>query len=222
MSERLSIGVLGGSGQEGGGLALRWAAKGHDVMIGSRSREKAAAAAQTLNELLGARGEVRGGSNQEAAQQSIVVLAVPFAAQLATAASVREFLEGKILVDVTVPLVPPKVSRVHLPAEGSAAVALQLRLGDAVKVVSAFQNVPASHLKDHDHAVDCDVLVCGDDVAARETVIGLARDAGMHGWHAGPLANAVAAEALTSVLIAINRRYKVSGAGIRITGVPRD
>jgi NADPH-dependent F420 reductase len=222
MSERLSIGVVGGSGPEGGGLALRWAAKGHDVMIGSRSREKAVEAAQTLNELLGARGQVRGGSNQEAAQQEIVVLAVPFAAQLATAESVREQLAGKILIDVTVPLVPPKVSRVQLPAEGSAAVALQRKLGDAVKVISAFQNVSASHLKDPVYAVDCDVLVCGDDAAARETVIGLARDAGMRGWHAGPLANAVAAEALTSVLIAINRRYKVSGAGIRITGVPRD
>jgi NADPH-dependent F420 reductase len=165
---------------------------------------------------------VRGGSNQEAALQEIVVLAVPFAAQLATAASVREQLAGKILIDVTVPLVPPKVSRVQLPSEGSAAVALQRKLGDTVKVVSAFQNVSASHLKDPGHAVDCDVLVCGDDAAARETVIGLASDAGMRGWHAGPLANSVAAEALTSVLIAINQRYKVSGAGIRITGVPRD
>lgn len=222
MSERLSIGVLGGSGQEGGGLALRWAAQGHDVMIGSRSSGKAQVAAEKLNELLGARGQVRGGSNQEAAQQAIVVLAVPFAAQLATAESVRDQLAGKILIDVTVPLVPPKVSRVQLPAEGSAAVALQRTLGDAVKVVSAFQNVSASHLKDPDHAVDCDVLVCGDDAAAREIVIGLARDAGMRGWHAGPLANAVVAEALTSVLIAINRHYKVSGAGIRISGVPRD
>ena len=148
MSGQLSIGIIGGSGQEGGGLALRWAAKGHDVMIGSRTVEKAQAAAQKLNELLAGRGQVRGGSNHDAAQQRIVVLAVPFAAQLATAESVREQLAGKILIDVTVPLVPPKVSRVQLPADGSAVVVLQRRLGDAVKVVSAFQNVSASHLKD--------------------------------------------------------------------------
>ena len=222
MSERLSIGVIGGSGREGGGLAVRWAVAGHDVVIGSRSAEKAQAAAQTLNELLAGRGKVRGGINHLAAQQAIVVLAVPYAAQLETAESVRELLAGKILIDVTVPLVPPKVSRVQLPAEGSAVVALQRRLGDAVKVVSAFQNVTASHLKDTNHAVDCDVLVCGDDAAARETVIQLVRDAGMRGWHAGVLANSAAAEAMTSVLIAINRHYKVPGAGIRVTGVPRD
>lgn len=222
MSERFSIGVLGGSGQEGGGLALRWASKGHDVMIGSRSAEKAQAAAQKLNELLAGRGAVRAGSNAEAAQQAIVVLAVPFAAQLATAEAVREQLAGKILIDVTVPLLPPKVSRVQLPAGGSAVLALQRSLGDAVKVVSAFQNVSAPHLKNLGYVVDCEVLVCGDDVSARETVIKLAADAGMRGWHAGVLANSAAAEALTSVLIAINRHYKVPGAGIRITGVPRD
>ena len=221
-TEKLSIGVIGGSGQEGGGLAMRWAAAGHDVIIGSRTAEKAQEAAQKLNTLLAGRGQLRGGSNAEAAAQAIVVLAVPFAVQLATAEALRQQLAGKILVDVTVPLVPPKVSRAQLPAGGSAVVTLQRTLGEAVKVVSAFQNVSAAHLKDLAHAVDCDVLVCGDDVAARETVIGLARDAGMHGWHAGVLANSAAAEALTSVLIAINQRYKVPGAGIRITGVPRD
>lgn len=221
-TEKLSIGVIGGSGQQGGGLALRWAAAEHDVIIGSRTAEKAGEAAQKLNALLAGHGQLRGGSNAEAAAQAIVVLAVPFAAQLATAEALREQLAGKILIDVTVPLLPPKVSRVQLPAGGSAVAALQSRLGETVKVVSAFQNVSASHLKDLAHDVDCDVLVCGDDVAACETVIGLARDAGMRGWYAGVLANSAAAEALTSVLIAINRRYKVPGAGIRITGVPRD
>lgn len=222
MNEKLSIGVIGGSGQEGGGLALRWAAAGHDVVIGSRAREKAVAAADALNALLGDRGRLRGGDNREAAQQTIVVLAVPYAAQLATADSVRDLLAGKILIDVTVPLLPPKVSTVQLPAGGSAVLALQQALGESVKVVSAFQNVSAAHLKELAHAVECDVLVCGDDPAARETVIGLARDAGMQGWHAGALANSAAAEALTSVLIAINRRYKVPGAGLRLTGLPRD
>jgi NADPH-dependent F420 reductase len=133
----------------------------------------------------------------------------------------RGLLAGKILVDVTVPLVAPKFDRVQLPAAGSAAVALQRKLGDGVKVVSAFQNVAAAHLMDISHAIECDVLVCGDDAAAREIVIGLARDAGLKAWHAGALVNSAAAEALTSVLIAINKRYKIRGSGIRITGVPR-
>lgn len=221
MQNRISIGVLGGTGEQGGGLALRWALAGHEVMIGSRSAEKAQAAAQALNRQLAGRASVRGGTLREAAHAaSVVVLAVPYAAQAATAEAVRDLLAGKILVDVTVPLIPPRVDRAQLPAGGSAAVALQRGLGDGVKVVSAFQNVAAAHLQDLSHAVECDVLVCGDDAAAREFVAGLARDAGLRAWHAGVLANSAAAEALTSVLIAINKRYKVAGAGIRITGVP--
>ena len=217
----MTIGVLGGTGQQGGGLAFRWARKGHEIIIGSRSAEKAVLAAQVLNQRL-AGGRVRGASNREAAQAaSVVVLAVPYAAHAATAEELRGLLAGKILVDVTVPLVAPKFDRVQLPAAGSAAVALQRKLGDGVKVVSAFQNVAAAHLMDISHAIECDVLVCGDDAAAREIVIGLARDAGLKAWHAGALANSAAAEALASVLIAINKRYKIRGSGIRITGVPR-
>jgi 8-hydroxy-5-deazaflavin:NADPH oxidoreductase len=109
---------------------------------------------------------------------------------------------------------------VQLPAEGSAVAAIQKFLGADVRVVSAFQNVSAYHLKNFDHEVECDVLICGNDIAARETVVGLAADIGLRGIHAGPIVNSVVAEALTSVLIAINMRYKVPGAGIRITGVP--
>lgn len=221
MSERMVIGVLGGTGNEGSGLAMRWAVRGHDVIIGSRSVDKAHASAQSLNELLAGRGSVRGGSLRDAAQAAaVVVLAVPYSAQASTAEAVRDLLAGKILIDVTVPLQPPKVERVQLPAGGSAVLALQGALGAEVKVVSAFQNVSAAHLKDLAHEVDCDVLVCGDELAAREIVIGLARDAGLRAWHGGVLANSAAAEALTSVLIAINKRYKISGAGIRITGLP--
>lgn len=217
----MNIGILGGTGKEGGGLAFRWALAGHDVVIGSRDGGKAAAGAAELNRLLSGKAAVRAADNNEAAQAELVVLAVPYAAQASTADSVAAQLQGKILVDVTVPLVPPRVDRVQLPAGGSAVLALQQRLGAGVKVVSAFQNVSATYLKEPAHAVDCDVLVCGDDAGAREMVIGLARDAGMRAWHAGSLANSVAAEALTSVLIAINKRYKVPGAGLRITGVPQ-
>ena len=216
----MNIGVLGGSGKEGSGLAYRWALAGHAVVIGSRDASKAQASAAELNLLLGGKAMVRGASNVEAAQAAIVVLTVPFAAQLATAESVAGQLAGKILIDVTVPLTPPRVDKVQLPNGESAVLALQRRLGAQVKVVSAFQNVSATHLKDAAHEVDCDVLVCGDDAEAREVVIGLAHDAGLRAWHAGVLANSVASEALTSVLIAINKRYKVAGSGIRITGVP--
>lgn len=215
----MKIGILGGTGKEGSGLAYRWALAGHEVVIGSRDEAKAAAGAAELNQLLGGKAVVRGASNADAAQADVVVLTVPYAAQLATVDSVAAKLAGKILIDVTVPLMPPKVDRVQLPNGESAAVALQRRLGAQVKVVSAFQNVSATHLKDPAHEVDCDVLVCGDDADAREVVIGLAHDAGLRAWHAGVLANSIASEALTSVLIAINKRYKVAGSGIRITGV---
>lgn len=219
----MKLGVLGGTGKEGSGLAFRWALRGHQVVIGSRSLEKAAAGAEELNRLLGGKNPVAGMLNIDAAHGAeIIVLAVPYAVQQATALEVSDALTGKILIDVTVPLVPPKVDRVQLTNGESAVVTLQRKLGDAVKVVSAFQNVSATHLKDVTHEIDCDVLVCGDDADARETVIGLARDAGLRAWHAGVLANSVASEALTSVLIAINKRYKIAGSGIRITGLPRD
>ena len=218
MSEQ-TVAILGGSGAEGGGLALRIAAAGYKVIIGSRDAEKARDAAKKILERL-PNASVTGADNQSAASAGeIVILAVPFAAQRSTLESVRHQLQGKILVDVTVPLVPPKVSQVQLPVEDSAVVGAQKLLGESVKVVSAFQNVSAHQLEHLDQPVDCDVLVCGDDKDAREAVVKMARDAGMVAWHGGVLANSVAAEALTSVLIFMNRRYKVPGTGIRITGL---
>jgi NADPH-dependent F420 reductase len=215
------IAVLGGSGKEGSGLAFRWAHAGHPVIIGSRTAEKAQQAASEINAALG-REAVRGCANPEAAAAApIVVLTVPFAAQRSTVEEVRDALAGKILVDVTVPLVPPKVNRVQLPAGGSAVEAIQKLLGDQVKVVSAFQNISAHHLKDLDHVIECDVLVCSDDRDAADLVVGLAREIGLGAWNAGALANSAAAEALTSLLIALNQRYKVPASGIRITGIPR-
>ncbi len=213
MSEnKPTIAILGGTGDLGGGLAVRWSRAGYKIIIGSRTREKAEDAAKSLG--------ATGMDNLSAATAcDIAVLTVPFANQKPTLESLRTALQGKILIDVTVPLVPPRVARVQMPPEGCAALAAQAVLGDGVTVVSAFQNVGASHLRD-DHPVDCDVLVCGDKLAAREQVIELVEAAGMRGWHAGPLANSVAAEALTSVLIGINKRYQIEGAGLRITGTP--
>ncbi len=215
-----TLAVLGGTGAEGGGLAFRWAHAGYPVIVGSRTAEKAAAGAAELNALLG-RDLIRGMDNLSAAKAAdIAILTVPYAAQKSTISDIAPALEGKILVDVTVPLVPPKVNRVQLPAEGSAVEAIQKMLGSGVRVISAFQNVSAHHLKDLHHTVECDVLVAGDDIPARETVIQLANAAGLRGIHAGPLCNSVVAEALTSVLISINQRYKIAGSGIRITGLP--
>lgn len=213
------IAVLGGSGAEGSGLAYRWARAGHEVTLGSRSVETATEAAEKLNALLG-KPLVRGDLSTEAVKSAqIVVLAVPYAAQRSTAIALREALVNKILIDVTVPLQPPKVGTVQLPEGGSAVAALQAELGPEVKVVAAFQNVSAHHLKDPDYVIDCDVLVCGDDPEAREAVVQLAHDASLNALHAGPVANAAAVEALTSLLISINRRYKIPSAGIRITGL---
>ncbi|EJW12351.1 NADPH-dependent reductase [Rhodovulum sp. PH10] len=218
---KLSICVVGGTGAEGGGLALRWAKAGHRVTIGSRDPAKAEAAAKALNELLGREALTGVASADGAAEAEVVVLTVPFAAQRSTLEGLKDTLAGKILVDVTVPLVPPKVARVQLPETDSCVVATQAFLGEGVRVVSAFQNVSAHKLKDLGHdAIDCDVLIAGDDKEARKVVAGLAADAGLRGVEVGPLANSVVAEALTSVLIWINRTYKVPDSGIRITGLP--
>jgi 8-hydroxy-5-deazaflavin:NADPH oxidoreductase len=216
----LSICVVGGTGAEGGGLAVRWAHAGHQVTIGSRDRARAEQAAEELNVILGARRIFGSTSKDGVRAAEIAVLTVPYAAQIATASALREELEGKILIDVTVPLVPPKVSRVQLPPSDSCVVALQQALGAGVRVVSAFQNVSAHKLKDLSQQIDCDVLVAGDDKAARATTIALAQAAGLRGIDVGPLANSVVAESITSALIWINRTYKIPDSGIRITGLP--
>ena len=214
----MKIAVLGGTGAEGGGLALRFAHAGHRVVIGSRDAGRAADAAARINGKLGCDAVSGAGNDEAAANAELAVLTVPYAAQRATALAVAPALAGKILVDATVPLRPPDVARAQLPEGGSAVARLQADLGKEVCVVSAFQNVSAHHLSELDREVDCDVLVCADDESARETVVRLAASIGLRAWHAGPLDNSAVAEALTSALIAINRRYKSRAAGIRITG----
>ncbi len=211
------VGILGGTGAVGKGLAIRWAAAGYPLVIGSRDAARAEAVAGSISAGAGA-AAVRGMDNLAAAHVAeIAVVTVPFASHIGILREVRNELSGKILIDTTVPLVPPKVATVQLPPESSAAVAAQRLLGSTVRVVSAFQNV-AAHKLQTGQPVDCDVLVCGDEKAARDMVIGMAKAIGLRGIDAGALANSVAAEALTSILIGINRRYKVDGAGIRITG----
>lgn len=214
MNTKPSIAILGGTGDLGSGLAKRWLAAGYDVVIGSRSAEKAQAFAKELG------GKARGNDNIGAAKSAeVVIVAVPFASHEATLREVKDAVQGKIVVDAVVPLVPPKVSVVQLPAEGSAAQIAQNLLGEGVRVVSAFHNVGATKLHAGGRA-DCDVLVFGNDKEARDVVVALANEVATCGIDGGVLANSAAAEALTSVLIGINRRYKVAGAGIRITGLP--
>jgi 8-hydroxy-5-deazaflavin:NADPH oxidoreductase len=216
---RYRIAILGGSGPQGSGLALRLAKAGHEVTIGSRDAQRAAATAAQLSQRIGK--PIAGQDNRAAAALSeIVLLTVPYAAQRGTVISVLNALQGKLLIDATVPLLPPKVGTVELPQGRSAVAAIQHMVGESVHVISAFQNVSARHLNDLDHDVDCDVLICGNDRAACDIVIALCAQMGLRGFYAGGIENSAAAEALTSVLITINRRYKVPGAGIRITGVP--
>ena len=217
--QRYKIAILGGTGAQGSGLALRLAAAGHALTIGSRDGGRAAEIAAQLSARIDK--SIAGNDNRNAADTAeIVVLTVPYAVQRSTVEHVLEQLRGKILVDATVPLVPPRVGTVQLPQSQSAVAAVQQLAGDGVRVVSAFQNVSAQHLADIGHPIDCDVLVCGNDRPACDVAIALCADIGLRGFYAGPISNSAAAEALTSVLITINRRYKVLGAGIRITGLP--
>ena len=217
-ADKTTIAIIGGTGALGAGLARHLARAGHAIVIGSRSAEKAEAAAQALAVTAGTE-RPRGAGNADAAEAAdVVFVTVPWANHAAILDEIAPHVAGKLVVDTTVPLVLPRVARAQMPPEGSAALTTQKRLGPGVRVVSAFHNV-AAHKLQTDEPIDCDVLVFGDDPKDREVVLGLAKAAGLRGIHGGPLANSVAAEALTSVLIGINRAYKVDGAGIRITGI---
>lgn len=217
-NEKPTLSFIGGTGDLGSGLAWRFARVGYPVVIGSRTVEKAVQTAANLN--THGSSNISGASNEEAtAKGDIVFMTVPYASHETTLRSISEEVQGKILVDTTVPLVPPKIMRVQLPAGGCAAKQTQDFLGEGVRVVAAFQNVAAAHMQSSEEILaDCDVLVTGNDAAAREIVVNLAGEIGFKAWHAGGIENSAVAEALTSVLIFINKRYGISGAGIHITG----
>ena len=216
-----TIAILGGTGKEGKGLAYRWARAGYKVLIGSRTPPKAISAANEINEMLGATAHIEGLGNPEAAHAAdIVVLSVPYAAHRATLESVKDALRGKLLIDVTVPLMPPKTSTVQMPEAGSATQEARQILGDEVEICAAFQNISHQHLL-ADKDVECDVLVTGTSKEARARTIELVAAAGLDGWDAGPIENSVVVEGLTSVLIGINKKYGSTHAGIKITGVKK-
>jgi NADPH-dependent F420 reductase len=218
IDKKRHIAVIGGTGSLGGGLALRWAEAGHKIVIGSRSVGRACDAAAEIRSATG-NNNVSGENNRAAAAAAdIVVLTVPFAHHRDILAEIADAAQGKLVVDTTVPLVPPKVARVQLSDEWPIARTTQQTLGENVNVVSAFHNVAAAHLHDGIGDDEGDVLVFGNNKDAREVVVNLAKVLGLRAWHAGSIDNSVVGEALTSVLIFLNKRYKIDGAGIRITG----
>jgi NADPH-dependent F420 reductase len=216
----MKIGLVGGTGKEGTGLSVRWAKAGHTVAIGSREGARAQEKAAELS--AEARVNLTGGDNTTICREAeIVVLCVPYAAHASTLEGLKDVLQGKVVIDITVPLKPPAVREVHLPAGTSAAQEALAVVGAGVKLVAALHHVSSVHLQDDAHAFECDVLVCGDDAGAKDAAIALIKDLGMRGLDAGPLKNAVALESLTPVLLYMNKKYKSDGTGLHITGIPR-
>jgi hypothetical protein len=215
-----TIAIIGGTGKEGKGLAYRWSLAGHHVIIGSRQAEKAQRAVADLTAMLPEDNQLEGMENADAvAAAEIAVVTVPYSAHRPTLEGLKDVLSGKIVVDVVVPIVPPKVTKVQMPPAGSVAQEAQEILGETCRVVDAFQNISYERLMNADDDVDCDVLVCGKTKAARQVVLGLVADTGLKGWDAGQIENAVVVEGMTSVLIGLNIQHKVKASGIRITGI---
>jgi hypothetical protein len=220
MAQIGSLAIIGGTGTLGRGLAVRALRHGIRVYIGSRAADRAQAMAAQLSREI-PHAEVTGAMNAEAAAAGeLIAVTVPFASQLETLRGIREPAKGKIVLDATVPLVPPRVARVQLPPEGCAAVRAQNELGPGVRVVSALHTVAAVRLgSDASAAQIGDVLVFGDDKASREVVVAVLERMDLSALHGGSLANSAAAEALTSVLIFLNKQYRAEHAGLRIIGI---
>jgi NADPH-dependent F420 reductase len=215
----MTVAILGGTGKEGKGLAYRWAKAGYKVLIGSRSLQKAEMVASELNALLDAGVLIEGTTYVDAVQRGdIIALTVPYAAHRETLKIVKDMMKGKILIDVTVPLVPPKVTRAKMPPAGSAAQEAFEIIGGEAQVTSAFQNISSERLLKNG-PVACDVLVTGTSKEARLETLKLVSAAGLIGWDAGPIENSAVVEGLTSILIGINKQYGSTSAGIQITGV---
>jgi hypothetical protein len=209
--------ITGGTGKQGSGLALRWARAGVQVLLGSRDAAKAVARAAELSAKAGA--PIEGRSQLDAASAAdVVVLSVPYAAHAQTIDELRPVLAGKRILDVVVPLDPKRVFAVNLPPGLSAAMEAQAAL-PGVPVASALHHVSSVHLQDPDHPLTADVLVCSDDPAWLAGAADLVSKLGCRTLDAGPLRNSIAIESFTSVLLHLNKRYKVKSAGLKIDGI---
>jgi 8-hydroxy-5-deazaflavin:NADPH oxidoreductase len=217
--ERIKIGLIGGTGKEGFGLATRWVMSGFSVIIGSRSSEKAEMTAEKIRKDF-SDAKIQGLSNEQTAERSdIIVITIPYSSHFEMLNKLKPFIKNKLVIDVTVPLVPPKVSVVQMPPDGSAAQEAFKILGPTSNLAAAFHNISSTNLSSDSISADCDVLVTGTSSDARSTALLLVKSAGFKGWDAGPIENSSVLEGLTSVLIWINKKYGSNHAGIRITGV---
>jgi NADPH-dependent F420 reductase len=217
----VSLAIIGGTGWQGQALAKRFARAGVPVLIGSRDAQRGAEAARGLNERLGM-DSLRGMSNRDAATQAdVVLLAVPYSGMRPILEDLYDAVNGKIVINVASALNPEKRTRAQVPPGGSITAEIQHFFGERARVVAALQHISPEKLESEDERIDSDVLVCGGDRAARDTIIQLIQQIGLDAYDAGMLPNAVAVETFTAVLVAVNVRYKVVGAGLRLTSVPR-
>jgi hypothetical protein len=216
----MRIGILGGTGKEGAGLALRWALGGHEVIIGSRDAERARAKAAELSALTGG-AAVAGMSNLDAASAaSVVVLTLPATGLAATLVPLKDACRGKVVISTVVPLTFGGGRLFTPPPQGSSAEEVQELLGAEARVVAAFHHIAAHELSATEHAIECDLLLCGGDAEAKKVVEELAHSMGLRAVDVGALTNAGPLEGITAVLATINRRYKLKNSGIKITGLP--
>lgn len=214
----MKIAILGGTGKEGAGLGQRWALIGHEILIGSRDAGRARAKARELNGLVG-KEAASGMTNPEAALAGeLIVLALPYAGLAQTLPEMKDACRRKVVVSTVVPLTFGGPRLFSPPAIGSAAEEALALLGGEPRVVAAFHHIAAHELASADHAIDCDLLLCGDDPAAKQVVADLGTSMGLRVLDVGPLTNAGLLEGITALLATINRRYKLKGSGIKITG----
>ena len=216
----MKIGILGGTGKEGAGLAVRWAQAGHEIVIGSRDPERARAKAAELAALVpGSR--MSGAANRDAAATAdIVVIALPANGLAATLPDVREACRGKVVISTVVPLTFGGPRLFTPPPPGSSAEEAQKMLGAEARVVGAFHHIAAHELSSTEHDIECDLLMCGGDAEAKKRVADLGASMGLRTVDVGALSNAGPLEGITAVLATINRRYKLKNSGIKITGLP--
>ncbi len=214
----MKIAILGGTGKEGSGLATRWAAVGHAIIIGSRdgerAREKAAQLRESIHKIA-----IVGHTNAAAAELGeVVVVALPANGLAATLPELRPACRGKVVVSTVVPLTFGGPRLFTPPPEGSAAEQVQALLPES-KVVAAFHHIAAHELSDREHPIECDLLLCGADSEAKGVVAELGRTLSLLPIDVGPLSNAGPLEGITAILATINRRYKLKNSGIKITGL---